>query len=69
MGTVAINDGARSGPAYCALNGSEAINVAIARAEVAILQMLPGKAGALHQLTAFKQGQISGFKTFKGFFS
>lgn len=69
MGTVAVNDGARSDPAYCALNSSETINAAITRAEVAILKMLLGKTGALHQFTAFEQGQITGLKAIKGFFS
>jgi hypothetical protein len=69
MGAVAVNDSARSDTAYCALNGLEAINVTIARAEIAILQILPGKTGARHQFTAFKQGQITGLKVIKGFFS
>ena len=69
MCPVTINDGARSDPAYCALNGLEAINAAIARTEVAILQMLPGEKGALRQFTAFKQGLIPGLKAMTGFFS
>jgi len=61
--------GTLADPAYRTLNGSETINAAIARAEVAVLQMPAGNTDALLQLTAFKQSQISGLKAVMGFLS
>lgn len=69
MGAIAVNNGALSDPAYYALNGLEAINVAIARAEVAILHMLTGNTDALRHFIALKQAQITSLKAIMGFFS
>jgi hypothetical protein len=54
MGAIAVNDGARAGPADGAVNGSVAIDVAIACAEVAVPEPLLGSFDPTLQLAALE---------------
>ncbi len=60
MRAMAVHDRTLTGPAYCALDRFEPVDVAVTGAKVAVFEALPRKGHALCQFARLGQFQIGG---------